>query len=99
MAQIMTVANGNNASEVAASRMFAAVLKLRMWEYEQASAAQMFSDRDQFAKLAAFSQGLRGQARAQLGRATEGIGPDSPANSRSARNRRTRGQPLYARSS
>ena len=63
MAQIMTVANGNNASEVAASRMFAAVLKLRMWEYEQASAAQMFSDRDQFAKLAAFSQGLLGQAK------------------------------------
>ena len=72
--------------------------QLRMWEYEQTSAAQMFSDTDQFAMLAAFSHGLLGQAQAQLGRA-EGIGPDSPANSRSARNRRTRGQPLYARSS
>jgi hypothetical protein len=39
MAQIMAVANGNNASEVAASRMFAAVLQLGMWENEQASAA------------------------------------------------------------
>ena len=63
IAQIMAMANGNKASEVVASRMFAAILQLGMWEYEQASAAQMFSDRNQFAVLAAFSQGLLGQAR------------------------------------
>jgi predicted ATPase len=77
LAQMIATANVNNPYEVALSHFFAAEFRLLLREYEQAegAAAQTLelSEKHQFAFLAAASRCILGQARAQLGRATEGV--------------------------
>jgi tetratricopeptide (TPR) repeat protein len=74
----MTAAtNVNNPYQVAFSKYFAASLQVRMREYEQgemlAAQALELSENHQFPWLAALCRGFLGEARAQLGRPTEGI--------------------------
>jgi tetratricopeptide (TPR) repeat protein len=76
-AQMMAAANGSNPYEVAFSGLLAANLRLLMAEYEQAEAsaarALEVSEKHQFPFVAAYSRSILGQARAQLGRAAEGV--------------------------
>jgi class 3 adenylate cyclase/tetratricopeptide (TPR) repeat protein len=75
--QMMAVANRNNPHDLAVSDFHAAVLQILMGEYEQAEAlaarALELSEKHRFFYQAAFSRCVLGSARAQLGRATEGI--------------------------
>jgi tetratricopeptide (TPR) repeat protein len=77
MAQTMRAATDKTPGEVAYSRILAAQLLVLMREYEQAEtlAAQALelSEKDQSAFAIAFSQSVLGSARAELGRATEGV--------------------------
>jgi len=77
IAQMMAAVNGNNLYDVAMSWLFAAILKANMREYEQAEAlagrALELSEQHQFPFIAACCQYTLGHARAQLGRATEGV--------------------------
>jgi hypothetical protein len=77
MAHAIATANENNPYDVAWSGYFAAALQLRLREYLQAEAlaerAVELSEKNQFPHVAAYSRCVLGQARAQLGRATEGI--------------------------
>jgi len=76
-AQMMAATNVNNPYEVAWSGVLAARLHLDLREYEQAEAlaaqAIELSEKHKFAYPAALSRVALGQARAQLGRATEGV--------------------------
>jgi tetratricopeptide (TPR) repeat protein len=75
--QMMTAANANNAHAVASAQMYAACLRVQMGKYEHAEAlaaqSLALSEQHQLSYLAAFSRCVLGQARAPLGRATEGI--------------------------
>jgi tetratricopeptide (TPR) repeat protein len=77
MARAIAAANGNNPYEVAFSKYLAAMLRVYMREYEPAEAlaerALELSEKHQFKTVAAYSRWALGQARAQLGRATEAI--------------------------
>jgi predicted ATPase len=74
---MMALASGQNPFTVAFSEVYAAQLKLLMREYERAealaAAALELSKKHQLPYPAALSGCLLGQARAQLGRTTEGI--------------------------
>jgi tetratricopeptide (TPR) repeat protein len=76
-AQMTAATNVNNPYQVAFSKYFAASLQVRMREYEQgemlAAQALELSENHQFPWLAALCRGFLGEARAQLGRPTEGI--------------------------
>ena len=77
MAQMTAAAHGGNPFEVVFSAAFAAVIHNAMREYEQAEAvaarALELSEKIQIPQMAAFCRCALGHARAQLGRATEGI--------------------------
>jgi tetratricopeptide (TPR) repeat protein len=77
MARAIAAANGNNPYEVAFSKYLAAMLRVYMREYEPAEAlaerALELSEKHQFKTVAAYSLWALGQARAQLGRATQSI--------------------------
>ncbi len=77
IARAIGIANENNSYDVAWSRYFAATLQLRLRAYAQAEAlaeqAVELSHKNQFPQVAAYSRCTLGQARAQLGRATEGV--------------------------
>jgi class 3 adenylate cyclase/tetratricopeptide (TPR) repeat protein len=77
MASIMSAVNGNNPYDQAISEICAAGLRRYLKEYERAEAlasrALELSEKNQFPPEAAFSRCALGQARAQLGRAPEGI--------------------------
>ncbi len=78
MAQMMAAANENNPFDVALSEVYAARLRVSyLREYEQAEAlaarALEVAEKHQFPILPHASRCVLGQARAQLGRATEGI--------------------------
>jgi class 3 adenylate cyclase/tetratricopeptide (TPR) repeat protein len=74
--QMMAAAN-TNPYGIGFSAFFAAELRVRMGEYEQAEAlaaqALELSEQQQFALLAAISRCALGNARSRLGRAAEGI--------------------------
>jgi tetratricopeptide (TPR) repeat protein len=76
-AQMKATVNGNNPYHLAWSEYYAARLRIFMREYEQAEAsaarALELSEKHRFLYAAAGSRSVLGQARAQLGRATEGI--------------------------
>jgi tetratricopeptide (TPR) repeat protein len=76
-AQMRATLNGNNPYHLAWSDYYAARLRIFMGEYEQAEAsaarALELSEKHRFLYAAAGSRSVLGQARAQLGRATEGI--------------------------
>jgi class 3 adenylate cyclase/tetratricopeptide (TPR) repeat protein/ribosomal protein L40E len=78
MGQMLAAANVENPYDVAFADTFAALLEVCMRGYEQAEAsaarALELSQKYQFPYLAAVSQCILGQARAQLGRASEGVG-------------------------
>ena len=73
----MAAANENNPYELAYSEFWAALLRVNMREYEQGEAlaarALKLSEQYQFPQVGAFSRCVLGHARAQLGRASEGI--------------------------
>ena len=77
-ARMMAAANGNSPYQVAFSGYYAAQLRIYMREYEQAEAlaarAVELSEKNEFPQIAAYSRCVLGQARAHLGRATDGIG-------------------------
>ena len=77
IARAIGVANKNNPYDLAWSRYFAATLQLRLRVYVQAEnlaeQAVELSRKNQFPQVAAYSRCTLGQARAQLGRATEGV--------------------------
>ena len=77
MARMIAAANPNNPYDMAFSGTFAALIHVCRKEYEQAetSAARALelSEKNQFPYLAAVSRCILGQARAQLGRASDGI--------------------------
>jgi tetratricopeptide (TPR) repeat protein len=77
MAEMMAAVNANNPYGVAFSVYCAAYLRIYLREYEQAEAlaarALEMSEKLQFPGIAASSRCVLGQARAHLGRATEGI--------------------------
>ena len=77
MTQMMAAAHGSNPLEVAFSTVFAAVIHNVMREYDQAEAVAArgleLSEKIQIPQMAAFCRCALGHARAQLGRATEGI--------------------------
>jgi tetratricopeptide (TPR) repeat protein len=74
---MMVAANANNPHDLAFASHNGAVLWVLMREYEQAEAlaarALQLSEKNQFPNEAAMSRSLLGQARARLGRTTEGI--------------------------
>ena len=74
---MMAAANANNPYDVACSGYFAAYTRVCMREYEQAEAlaarALELSEKHQFPIRQHVPDVALGQARAQLGRATEGI--------------------------
>ena len=76
-AQMMASVNESNPYNVAFSGLYAANLRLLMREHEPAEAwaAQAFelAEKHQFRDLAAYCRCILGLARAQLGRATEGV--------------------------
>jgi tetratricopeptide (TPR) repeat protein len=75
--QMMAAVNGSNLWEVAFSWMFDALLRFCFREYEQAeaSAARALDvvEKHQIPQPTAFTRFVLGQARAQLGRANEGV--------------------------
>ena len=77
IAQVLAIADPNNQYEVALSEHFAAVLRILLREYDRAEAfaaqALARAEQHQFPDVMAWSQVALGQARAQLGRVTEGI--------------------------
>ena len=78
MARAIAAAKGNNPFDVAHSGYWAVRLHVYLREYEKAETlaarALELSEKHQFKLLAALSRVGLGEARAQLGRATEGIG-------------------------
>jgi tetratricopeptide (TPR) repeat protein len=76
--QMTAAAIGNNPFHLATSGHYAAYLRTDMREYEQAeelsTRALKLSEKHQFPQFAAYSRCILGHARAQLGRASEGIG-------------------------
>jgi tetratricopeptide (TPR) repeat protein len=76
-ARMMAAASENNPYDVAVSEVFAAGLQLSMREYEQAEGLAVrgleLSEKHQFPVAKALSRLILGSARAQLGRATEGV--------------------------
>ena len=74
---MMTLVNASNPYEVAFSWMFDALHRLGLREYEQAEAsaarALNLAEKHQIPQPAAYTRFALGQARAQLGRTTEGI--------------------------
>ena len=77
MARVAAGANANGPYEVAWSGMWAALLRVLMREHEKAEAlaarALELSEKSRFPLIEAFSRCVLGRARAELGRATEGI--------------------------
>jgi len=77
MARMMVFANENDPYDLAISGICDAALRSYLREYEQAEVlaarALELSEKNQFPLEAAYSRVVLGQARAQLGRATEGI--------------------------
>ncbi len=77
MAQAMAAADPNNPYDLAWSEMNAALLQVWLREYEDAEAlaaqAQARSEDHQFPDVLAWSRVVLGRARAQRGRASEGI--------------------------
>jgi len=77
MARAEAAADGDNPYEVAFSKYVAAMFSVYMKEYENAEAlaerALELSEKHQFNTVAAYSRWALGQARAQLGRASEGV--------------------------
>jgi len=77
MAQAMAAADPNNPYDLAWSEMNAAVLRVWLREYEHAEAlaeqALARSEKHQFPDVAGWSRVVLGQARAQRGRASEGV--------------------------
>jgi tetratricopeptide (TPR) repeat protein len=75
--RMMTLANASNPYEAAFSWMFDALYRLGLREYEQAEAsaarALELAEKHQIPQPAAYTRFALGQARAQLGRTTEGI--------------------------
>ena len=76
-AEMIAITNANNPYELALSQLLAAELQFTLREYEQAEPfathALELSEKHQFALVAAGSKCSLGKARAQLGRATEGV--------------------------
>jgi class 3 adenylate cyclase/tetratricopeptide (TPR) repeat protein len=77
MSQMVDAADTNNPFHVAASNYYAALLKIFLREYGEVEAlsakALDLCERHQFPQFCAYSRCVLGQARAQLGHATEGI--------------------------
>ncbi len=77
-AQMMASTNEENAYDMAFTKFGAAQLRVQQRDYEQAEVlakqALELSEEHQFPFLIGFCQGLLGHARAQTGRATEGLG-------------------------
>jgi tetratricopeptide (TPR) repeat protein len=77
MARMMAAADANTPFDLAFSLVFSANLRVWTREYEQAEAlaahALELSEKDQFPLVAASSRCLLGRARAELGRAADGI--------------------------
>jgi class 3 adenylate cyclase/tetratricopeptide (TPR) repeat protein len=77
MAQAMAAADPNNPFDVAYSECFAAFLRVWLGEYDQAEAlaaqALACAENHRFPGMAAASRVALGQARAQLGRASEAV--------------------------
>jgi hypothetical protein len=77
MARMMASVDANNPYDVATSGMHAAMLRVQMRELEQAemlaARALELADKHQFQEMAAICRCTVGYARAQLGRATEGV--------------------------
>jgi class 3 adenylate cyclase/tetratricopeptide (TPR) repeat protein len=77
IARMMTLVNASNPYEVAFSWMFDALHRLGLREYEQAEASAAraldLAEKHQIPQPAAYTRFALGQARAQLGRTTEGI--------------------------
>ncbi len=77
MARMMAGVNESNPYQVAFSLSFAALTRIYMREYEQAETlaarALELSEKHQFPFVAALSRCNIGRARAELGRATEGV--------------------------
>jgi tetratricopeptide (TPR) repeat protein len=75
--QMMAAVNGNNPMQVAYSWVFDSLLRVFLREYEQAEASAAraldLAEKHQFPQITAWSRFVLGQARAQLGRATEGV--------------------------
>ncbi len=75
--RMMTLVNASNPYEVAFSWMFDALHRLGLREYEEAEASAAraldFAEKHQMPQPAAYTRFALGQARAQLGRTTEGI--------------------------
>ncbi len=76
--QMMAAANGNNPYDLAWSWYWAALLRAYMREYEATESlavqALELCEKHQFPQVAGYSRCILGSARAQLGRASEGIG-------------------------
>jgi hypothetical protein len=77
MAQMMAAADASTPYDLAFSATFAAQIRIYLREYEQAetSAARALelAEKYQFPFVAAFNRCVLGRARAELGRATEGV--------------------------
>jgi len=77
MAQAMAAADPNNPYDLAWSEVNAAILRVWLREYEQAEAlaalALARSEKHQFPDVVAWSRIVLGKARAQRGRASEGV--------------------------
>ena len=77
MTQMMAAAKQDNPHDLAISGICAAALRSYLKEYEQAEVlaarALELSEKNQFPPEAAYSRVMLGLARAQLGRATEGV--------------------------
>ena len=75
--RMMALVNASNPYEVAFSWMFDALHRLGLREYEQAEASAAraldFAEKNKMPQPAAYTRFALGQARAQLGRTTEGI--------------------------
>jgi predicted ATPase/class 3 adenylate cyclase len=77
MTQMMAIVNASNPWEVTFSWMFDAILRLHLREYEQAEASAAraldLAEKHQIPQPAAYSRFALGQARAHVGRTSEGI--------------------------
>jgi tetratricopeptide (TPR) repeat protein len=77
MTQMMAIVNASNPWAVTFSWMFDAILRVHLREYEQAEASAAraldLAEKHQIPQPAAYSRFALGQARAHLGRTTEGV--------------------------
>jgi tetratricopeptide (TPR) repeat protein len=77
MAEMIAAANAHDSHDLAISGICAAALRSYLREYEQVETLALrtldLSEKNQFLYIAAYSRCALGQARAQLGRAIEGV--------------------------